>query len=161
MTDIPTVVVHPDLAAIRTKNVELFIAKELTMHMRFKNTWFAVSAIVALGLAAGGAGAQQSASMPGMKMNSAESGGSASTEALKHADQKMMQQMQAPAYTGDADKDFVAHMIPHHQGAIDMAEVELKYGKDPEMKKLAGNIVKAQKEEIATMERWQATHGGK
>jgi uncharacterized protein (DUF305 family) len=128
--------------------------------MRFKTTWSAVSAMVALGLAAGGAGAQQAASMPGMKMNSAE-GGSASTEAFKQADQKMMQQMHAPAYTGDADKDFVAHMIPHHQGAIDMAEVELKYGKDSAMKKLARNIVKAQKEEIATMERWQATHGGK
>ena len=100
--------------------------------------------------------------MPGMAMSSSsDADSSGSTPAFKAADQKMMQQMQAPAYTGDADKDFVAHMIPHHQGAIDMAEVELKYGKDPEMKKLARSIVKAQKEENALMQRWQAKHGSK
>ncbi|MGF6923159.1 uncharacterized protein (DUF305 family) [Paraburkholderia sp. 40] len=63
-------------------------------------------------------------------------------------------------YTGDTDKDFVSHMIPHHQGAVAMAEVELKQGKDPEMKRLAANIVKAQDEEIAYMKKWQAKHGG-
>ncbi|AQH05228.1 DUF305 domain-containing protein (plasmid) [Burkholderia sp. KK1] len=106
--------------------------------------------------------AQQSASMPGMNMGSASDAGSTgSTEAFETAGQKMMQQMQAPPYTGDADKDFVAHMIPHHQGAVDVAEVELKYGKDPELKKLAKNIIKAQKEEIAFMQRWQAKHAAK
>ncbi len=100
--------------------------------------------------------------MPAMSMtSSADAKSSSSTDAFKQADQKMMQQMQAPAYTGNADNDFVAHMIPHHQGAIDMAEVELKYGKDPEMKKLARSIVKAQKEEIALMRRWQAKNGQK
>ncbi|WP_245254065.1 DUF305 domain-containing protein [Paraburkholderia sp. LEh10] len=114
------------------------------------------------GLTTGLASAQQGASMPGMDMSSAsDAGASGSTSAFKAADQKMMQQMQAPSYTGDADKDFVTHMIPHHQGAIDMAEVELKYGKDPEMKKLARSIVKAQKEEIALMRQWQAKHGSK
>ncbi|MPW18946.1 DUF305 domain-containing protein [Paraburkholderia sp. CNPSo 3157] len=132
------------------------------MKARFATRTFAVSAIAALGLTAGTASAQQGASMPGMAMSSSpDAGSSGSTPAFKAADQKMMQQMQAPNYTGDADKDFVAHMIPHHQGAIDMAEVELKYGKDPEMKKLAHNIIKAQKEEIALMQRWQAKHGSK
>ncbi|SEJ84442.1 CopM family metallochaperone [Paraburkholderia diazotrophica] len=122
----------------------------------------AVCAALTLGLTAGPASAQQAASMPGMNMGSAsDAGSSGSTQAFKDADQKMMHGMQAPTYTGNADKDFVAHMIPHHQGAIDMAEVELKYGNDPEMKKLARNIVKAQKEEIALMQRWQAKHGGK
>jgi uncharacterized protein (DUF305 family) len=73
----------------------------------------------------------------------------------------MMKGMSAPAYTGDADKDFVSHMIPHHQGAIEMAEAELKYGKDPELKRLAKNIINAQHDEIGFMERWQAKHGGK
>ncbi|ACC71223.1 DUF305 domain-containing protein [Paraburkholderia phymatum] len=132
------------------------------MKDRFANRTLAVCAFACLGLTTGIASAQQGASMPGMDMNSSSAAeASGSTPAFKAADHKMMQHMQAPSYTGDADKDFVAHMIPHHQGAIDMAEVELKYGKDPEIKKLARNIVKAQKEEIALMQRWQAKHGGK
>ena len=59
--------------------------------------------------------------------------------------------------TGDADKDFLAGMIPHHQGAIDMAEVVLKYGKDPKIKKLAREIIVAQKKEIAMMNQWLKT----
>ena len=61
-------------------------------------------------------------------------------------------------YTGDADKDFVAGMIPHHQGAVDMAKVELQYGKDPQLKKLARDIIKSQDEQIAFMKSWQAKH---
>jgi uncharacterized protein (DUF305 family) len=61
-------------------------------------------------------------------------------------------------YTGDPDIDFAANMIPHHQGAIDMAEVELRYGTDPEMRRLASDIVTAQKKEIAQMDDWLAKH---
>src|SRR3954453_4749480 len=50
--------------------------------------------------------------------------------------------------TGDADKDFVAMMIPHLQGTIDMAKVELKYGKDLGLKKLARDIIDAQEKEL-------------
>ncbi|TKC92223.1 DUF305 domain-containing protein [Trinickia terrae] len=95
----------------------------------------------------------------GMQMGSTLTNKDASTHAYKDADATMMREMDAPPYTGNADRDFVAHMIPHHQGAIDMAEVELKYGKDPAIRKLAADIVKAQRGEIAFMKRWQATHG--
>ena len=61
-------------------------------------------------------------------------------------------------YTGDTDHDFVVNMIPHHQGAVDMAEVELKYGSDPQLKKLAQDIVAAQRQEIAFMKSWLAAH---
>jgi uncharacterized protein (DUF305 family) len=146
------------MATALTRNIDF--AKEVNMQKRARIV--TVCAAVALILPAGSTLAQQGASMPGMNMGSASDAGSTgSTEGFKSADQKMMQQMQAPPYTGNADKDFVAHMIPHHQGAVDMAEVELKYGKDPELKRLAKNIIKAQKEEIAFMQRWQAKHAAK
>ncbi|MFL9935742.1 DUF305 domain-containing protein [Paraburkholderia sp. RL18-103-BIB-C] len=117
---------------------------------------------LALAITALPANAQQGASMPGMNMSSsADTGSSPSTPAFREADEKMMKQMSAPLYSGDTDKDFVAHMIPHHKGAVSMAEVELKYGKDPDMKRLAKNIIKAQNDEIAYMKKWQAKHAGK
>ncbi len=71
----------------------------------------------------------------------------------------MMDAMEGARYTGDADRDFVSHMAHHHQGAIDMAQVELTYGKDPALRKLTSRIVAAQRDEIALMERWQKAHG--
>ena len=85
----------------------------------------------------------------------------ASTQAFENNAAKMMKNMSTSGYTGDTgdtDADFVVHMIPHHQGAVDQAEVELRYGEDPEMRALAKNIIKAQKKEIAFMKRWQAGH---
>ena len=80
-----------------------------------------------------------------------------STKAYRAASAKMHKDM-AIRYVGDADRDFAAGMIPHHQGAIDMAKVVLQYGRDPELKKLAEDIVAAQEKEIAFMAAWRAKH---
>jgi uncharacterized protein (DUF305 family) len=55
--------------------------------------------------------------------------------------------------TGDPDRDFVAMMIPHHQGAIDMAKVELQFGKNPVLRRLAQGIIVEQLQEIEVMQR--------
>jgi len=56
--------------------------------------------------------------------------------------------------TGDADIDFARGMIPHHQGAIDMAKIVLEKGKDAEIRKLAEDIIAAQEKEIAFLKSW-------
>ena len=81
-------------------------------------------------------------------------------QADQDAMQKMMAQMNGP-YTGDTDHDFTTHMIGHHEGAIDMARVELRYGHDPKIRQLAANIVAAQQREIAMMQAWLAAHPAK
>ena len=59
-------------------------------------------------------------------------------------------------YTGNPDVDFAKGMIPHHQGAIDMAKIVLQYGKDAEIRKLAEGVVTAQEGEITFMKDWLA-----
>jgi uncharacterized protein (DUF305 family) len=80
---------------------------------------------------------------------------SESSKAFAEVNMKMHKDM-TMEFTGNPDVDFAQGMIPHHQGAIDMAKVVLKYGKDPEMKKLAEDIIKAQDTEIAFMKGWLA-----
>lgn len=69
---------------------------------------------------------------------------------MNNATGRMHEGMHVP-FTGDADRDFARMMIPHHQGAIDMALVELRYGKDPRLKRLAQEIIVSQQQEIAVM----------
>jgi len=67
--------------------------------------------------------------------------------------EKMMSDMHAPGYTGDPDIDFLAMMIPHHQGAVDMARLVLLHGNDPVTRKLAEEIIASQRVEIEGMQR--------
>ena len=59
--------------------------------------------------------------------------------------------MKGAPMTGDPDHDFVVMMIPHHQGAVDMAKAELLYGKDPVLRRLAQEIIVTQEQEIQVM----------
>ena len=63
------------------------------------------------------------------------------------------------AFTGNSDVDFVKGMIPHHQGAIDMAKTVIAFGKDPAVRQLAEEIIKAQESEIALMREWLKKNG--
>ena len=63
---------------------------------------------------------------------------------------KMMSAMDVKP-TGDVDRDFVAMMAPHHQGGIDMAVLELRYGKNEQLRRLAQEIIVSQTQEIAAM----------
>jgi uncharacterized protein (DUF305 family) len=64
---------------------------------------------------------------------------------------RMMKDMHAPGYTGDADVDFLAMMIPHHEGAVEMARLVLVHGRDPLTRQLADEIIASQTAEIAAM----------
>lgn len=66
---------------------------------------------------------------------------------------EMMEAMHAPGYSGNADVDFLAMMVPHHQGAVEMARLVLKYGRDPVTRQLAEEIIAGQTVEIASMQR--------
>lgn len=97
------------------------------------------------------------AEMEGMASPKGDTG--PSSAAFAKANAKMHAEMDI-AYTGNADADFVRGMIAHHRGAIDMAKVELEYGKDAGLRALAEGIISAQEAEIKTMQDWLAKNGG-
>jgi uncharacterized protein (DUF305 family) len=83
---------------------------------------------------------------------------SEATKGYRTANDRMHKDM-AIKYTGNPDVDFVLGMIPHHQGAIDMARVVLAHGKDPKVRKLAQEVIDAQEKEIAMMREWLKAQG--
>jgi len=72
--------------------------------------------------------------------------------------EKMHRAMASVRPSGHSDVDFVSLMLPHHQGAIDMAKAQLLYGTDPQMRRLAQEIITDQQSEIALMQLWLQQH---
>ena len=101
-------------------------------------------------------GMMQGGMMQDMPMDTAGMSDAAKAymEAMKRMDGPMMQGIQA----GDADVAFVQAMIPHHQGAIDMARAVLQFGKDEQVKAWASKIITAQQAEIDAMQEWLKQH---
>lgn len=77
-------------------------------------------------------------------------------DGMSHSTMPGMNGMDKMTMTGDADKDFAMMMKMHHQKGIEMAQMELKNGKSPEMKAAATKIITAQKKEVAQLEAWLA-----
>jgi hypothetical protein len=122
----------------------------MEVHMR---GWkIAGAALLTLSGAIGAAGASYVRAQDASETSSESSHQSAFLAEMAQAMDRMMAGMNTTS-TGDADTDFAAMMIPHHQGAIDMAVAELRYGKNEQLRRIAQEIIVDQQQEIAAMRR--------
>lgn len=118
----------------------------------------ALATVAALSLAAPiAATAQSTTTHSGMASSSATKMDMPDMPMRKSMD-NMHEKMSAMPISGNQDVDFANMMRMHHQGAMDMAKIELDKGKNPEMRSAAKKIIAAQKKEIAAFDRWLAAH---
>ena len=77
---------------------------------------------------------------------------------MHHSMMKGMKDMEGMKSSGNTDHDFAMMMKKHHEGALDMAQVELQHGKDAKMRSMAKKIIESQKKEIKAFDQWLAKH---
>jgi uncharacterized protein (DUF305 family) len=121
------------------------------MHIRLRTLLYAGLLLTAAAFSVAAQQAQQQPMMQHGRMMGMH--GPAMGQAMQR-----MQQGMGEAMSGDPDVDFARMMIPHHQGAIDMARSQLEHGKDPKLRQMAQEIIGAQEREIATLKEWLAQH---
>jgi hypothetical protein len=115
------------------QDAAIFPISGVTM-ARVRGLWFSAIALAAI------------TPIAGVAMAQSDNFNTLMGRAMSRMDRDMMRSM-----NGGPDHDFAAMMIPHHQGAIDMAEAELRYGKDERLRRLAQGIIVEQNQEIAVM----------
>jgi uncharacterized protein (DUF305 family) len=124
-----------------------------------KNRIIALAAAIAilptLAAAQGAHGGHSGHSTPAQ---TAQTPDTPATQGFRKANEKMHKNMDI-AFSGNADVDFVRGMIPHHEGAIDMAKVALQHAKDDQVRKWAQDVIREQEREIAEMKAWLKTKG--
>jgi uncharacterized protein (DUF305 family) len=100
------------------------------------------------------------AAMPGMPVPASQGGMpmSPNHQEMIQAMEKMNRDMMGAPMTGNPDRDLVTMMMPHHQGAIDMARIYLRDGKDPAIRQMAQKIIVDQEREISDFKAWLAKH---
>jgi Domain of unknown function (DUF305) len=121
----------------------------LLLHMTPKSLPFAIAILIAA--MTGGPAYPQHAS------SQSASGGTAWSE-LQQSMRTMHKAMSSLKSTGNNDEDFVRLMLPRHQAALDMAKTELLHGQDPQMRRLAQEIITDQQSEIELMQLWLRQH---
>jgi uncharacterized protein (DUF305 family) len=127
------------------------------MMMKSRFLAFAVGLIALPGLALAQAthGGHSGHSAPAQAAQTPET---SSTKGYRQANEAMHRNMDI-AFSGDPDVDFVRGMIPHHQGAIDMARVALQHAKDEQIRKWATDVIREQEREIVEMQAWLKKKG--
>jgi uncharacterized protein (DUF305 family) len=115
----------------------------------------ALTALPALAWAQGAHGGHSGHSTPAQ---TAQTPSAPSTQGYRQANETMHRNMDI-TFSGDSDVDFVRSMIPHHQGAIDMAKVALQHTKDEQIRKWATEVIREQEREIAEMQTWLKKKG--
>ena len=90
---------------------------------------------------------------PSDQVDHSSAASAASFDEMMHEAMTRMDSGMSIRHSGNPDRDFAAMMIPHHQGAIDMAKVELQFGRDPVLRRLAQGIIVEQQQEVELMRR--------
>ena len=123
--------------------------------MHTRSRLLLIAGALAVGLAVLPAAAQETQQHPAQPQAGGTMGmhGAAMQAAMQHMQEGMSMPM-----SGNPDVDFANMMILHHQGAIDMAGVELESGKDPQLRKMAQKIIDDQEREIAAFKEWLVQH---